>query len=97
MPGRADPDARTHLIGLLLGTEEDWPTAFETLIARLGPVTDAAGRRHRITTERVTMEPFDLCDKPRHGLVVDRLAYWYYLPREWLKKVALMDDVYLLN
>jgi hypothetical protein len=25
------------------------------------------------------------------------LAYWYYVPREWLKKVALMDDVYLLN
>ena len=23
----------THLIGLLLGTEEDWPAAFETLIA----------------------------------------------------------------
>ena len=43
------------------------------------------------------MEPFDLRDKPRYDLVVDRLAYWYYLPREWLKKVALMDDVYLLN
>jgi hypothetical protein len=25
------------------------------------------------------------------------LAYWYYHPREWLKKVALMDGVYLLN
>ena len=30
-------------------------------------------------------------------MVIDRLAYWYYLPREWLKKVALMDSVYLLN
>ena len=50
-----------------------------------------------MTTERITIEPFDLRDKPRHDLVVDRLAYWYYLPREWLKKVALMDDVYLLN
>ena len=29
--------------------------------------------------------------------MIDRLAYWYYHPREWLKKVALMDDVYLLN
>src|SRR3569832_1582244 len=28
---------------------------------------------------------------------INRLAYWYYHPREWLKKVALMDDVYLLN
>ena len=43
------------------------------------------------------MEPFDLRAKPRYELVVDRLAYWYFLPREWLKKVALMDDVYLLN
>jgi hypothetical protein len=87
----------THLIGLLLGTEEDWPTAFETILSRLGPVTDRNGRRHRVDTERVTIEPFDLRDKPRHDLVIDRLAYWYYHPREWLKKVALMDDVYLLN
>jgi hypothetical protein len=90
-------DDTTHLIGLLLGTEEDWPAAYETLIARLGAVTDGSGRRHRITTERVTIEPFDLRDRPRHHLVIDRLAYWYYHPREWLKKVALMDDVYLLN
>jgi hypothetical protein len=90
------PDA-THLIGLLLGTEEDWPRAFETLLGRLGPVKDASGTTHRITSERITIEPFDLRDKPRYELVVDRLAWWYYVPREWLKKVALMDDVYLLN
>jgi hypothetical protein len=47
----------THLIGLLLGTEEDWPTAFETLISRLGTIIDASGHRHRIATERITMEP----------------------------------------
>ena len=88
---------RTHLIGLLLGTEDDWPVAFETLISRLGPITDASGHRHRIATERITMEPFDLRDRPRYELVIDRLAYWYYLPREWLKKIALMNDVYLLN
>src|SRR5436305_2370829 len=86
-----------HLIGLLLGTEEDWPRAFETLVSRLGTITDAAGHGHRIVTERIMMEPFDLRDRPRHELVIDRLAYWYYLPREWLKKIALMDDVYLLN
>ena len=28
----------SHLIGLLLGTEEDWPRAFETLLERVGPV-----------------------------------------------------------
>jgi hypothetical protein len=90
-------DETTHLIGLLLGTEEDWPTAFETLLSRLGPIVDASGTRHHLTSERVTLEPFNLRAKPRHDLVVDRLAYWYFLPREWLKKVALMDDVYLLN
>ena len=50
-----------------------------------------------MTSERITIEPFDLRDKPRYDLVVDRLAYWYFVPREWLKKIALMDDVYLLN
>jgi len=79
-------------IGLLLGTEEDWPSAFETLVARLGRV-----HGHTFTTERVTNEPFDLRARPRYALVIDRLAWWYDLPSEWLKKVALMDDVYLLN
>ena len=89
-------DAR-HLIGMLLGTEDDWPTAFETIVRRLGPVADPAGDRHVHDVERVTIEPFSLRDRPRQDLVIDRLAYWYYHPREWLKKVALMDDVYLLN
>ena len=85
-----------HLIGLLLGAEEDWPSAFETIVARLGPVTHR-GRKHEFATERISIEPFDLRARPRHALVIDRLAHWYYVPREWLKKVALMDDVYLLN
>ena len=29
--------------------------------------------------------------------MIDRLGWWYVLPREWLKKISLMDDVYLLN
>jgi hypothetical protein len=87
----------THLVGLLLGTEEDWPAAFETLVGRLGALRGDDGARHRLEVERITIEPFDLRDRPRYELVVDRLAYWYYHPREWLKKVALMDDVYLLN
>ena len=42
-PTRAPPPevlltTPTHLIGLLLGTEEDWPRAFETLVERLGPI-----------------------------------------------------------
>jgi hypothetical protein len=86
-----------HLIGLLLGTEEDWPRAFEQLVRRLGSVRDRTGLEHTLRTERLTIEPFDLRYTPRYDLVIDRLAYWYYHPREWLKKVALMDDVYLLN
>ncbi len=86
-----------HLIGLLLGTEEDWPRAFEEILRRLGPVTGPDGTRHVFDCERITIEPFGLRDRPRYHLVIDRLAYWYYHPREWLKKVALMDGVYLLN
>jgi hypothetical protein len=86
-----------HLIGLLLGTEEDWPLAFEEVLRRLGPVTGPGGSRHEFSCERITIEPFRLRDRPRYDLVIDRLAYWYYVPREWLKKVALMDSVYLLN
>jgi hypothetical protein len=85
-----------HLIGLLLGTEDDWPRAFEALTRRLGPVKTAGGT-HSYDVERITIEPFNLRQKPTYELVIDRLAYWYYHPREWLKKAALMDDVYLLN
>nr|MDQ3383961.1 hypothetical protein [Actinomycetota bacterium] len=86
-----------HLLGLLLGTEEDWPSTFEQLVRRLDPALQVGGDTHRFDVERITVEPFDLRQPPRYSLVVDRLAYWYYVPREWLKKVALMDDVYLLN
>ena len=90
------PDTR-HLIGLLLGTEDDWPTVLEHLVQRVGTVVDGSGAQHRYDVERITIEPFDLRARPSYDLVIDRLAYWYHHPREWLKKVALMDDVYLLN
>ena len=85
-----------HLVGLLLGAEEDWPRAFEAICRKVG-VFEHAGSQHVLDTERVHIAPFNLRDRARHELVIDRLAYWYYHPREWLKKVALMDDVYLLN
>jgi hypothetical protein len=93
----SDNAATPHKLGLLLGTENDWPSVFEHLVDRLGAVADAGGNHHEYTTERITIEPFDLRAKPDYDLVIDRLAYWYHVPREWLKKVALMDDVYLLN
>jgi hypothetical protein len=85
-----------HLIGLLLGTEEDWPSAFEAIVSRLGRISWRA-ESHELATERITNEPFDLRYRPRYELVIDRLAWWYHVPREWLKKISLMDDVYLLN
>jgi hypothetical protein len=85
-----------HLIGLLLGTEEDWPTAFEALVARVPPI-EYGGETHTFRTERIVNEPFDLRAKPRYALVIDRLGWWYDLAREWIKKCALMNDVYLLN
>jgi hypothetical protein len=88
--------ANRHLIGLLLATEEDWPSAFEAVTRRLGPLR-YRGETHELATGRITNEPFDLRYTPRYQLVIDRLSWWYDLPREWLKKVALMDDVYLLN
>ncbi|HEU4348533.1 MAG TPA: hypothetical protein VFR35_12185 [Actinoplanes sp.] len=86
-----------HTIGLLLGTEDDWPRAYEALLRRVGAISADDGNKHTLTSVRVTIEPFNLRAKPRHELVIDRLAYWYYHPREWLKKIALMDDVYVLN
>ena len=43
---------RTHLIGLLLGTEDDWPTAFEQYLARLAP-------RIQLDGETATIEGVD--------------------------------------
>jgi hypothetical protein len=87
----------THLIGMLLGVEEDWPAAFEALLGRADLSVREGGETHHFTTERMTIEPFDLRMKPRHSLVIDRLGWWYPMPREWLKKVVLMDRVHLLN
>ncbi|MHB8718235.1 MAG: ATP-grasp domain-containing protein [Candidatus Dormibacteria bacterium] len=88
---------RDHVVGLLLGAEEDWPAAFESLMRRVATEVVCGAETHRFSTERVTIEPFDLRAQPRYGLVIDRLSWWYSLPREWLKKVALMNDVHLLN
>ena len=85
-----------HLIGLLLGAEEDWPRAFETIQRMVGPL-EVDGEEHTVSSERLTIEPFRLDDPVRTPLVIDRLAHWYYHPREWLKKAALVNGTYLLN
>jgi hypothetical protein len=89
--------ASRHIIGMLLGTEDDWPTAFEGYLGRLNPRIRHHGETHQVATERVTIEPFDLRQPARYALVIDRLSHWYDHPREWLKKLALLNRVYLLN
>ena len=37
-----------HLIGLLLGAEEDWPSSLGALVAGLGPITAPDVSRHEI-------------------------------------------------
>jgi hypothetical protein len=88
--------ARRHLMGLLLATEEDWPGAFEAVLGRLGPLR-YGGETHELACERIRNEPFDLRSQPRYTLVIDRLSWWYDLPREWLKKIALLNSTFLLN
>ena len=89
-------ETQRKLIGLLLSLEEDWPHTFEALSKRMGKVS-YRGRTFEIQTERVHIHPFSLRDPVRHDVVIDRLAWWHPNPREWLKKAALMNDVYLLN
>jgi hypothetical protein len=50
-----------------------------------------------IEVERVTIEPFNLRQPCKYDLVMDRLTHWYHTSREWIKKVILMDDVYVFN
>ena len=36
-----------HLVGLLLGIEEDWPRTFEALLGLLGPIESDEGETRR--------------------------------------------------
>ncbi len=93
---RAVDEVESHLVGLLLGAEEDWPQAFEAILRRVGSI-EVDGVLHEFRSERLTIEPFDLADPVRADLVIDRLAHWYYHPREWLKKASMVNGTYLLN
>ncbi len=86
----------TKKIGLLLGDENDWPSALEAMARRYESVR-YGGQTFQILVERVRIHPFHLHWSTTYNLVIDRLAWWHYQPREWLKKIALMNGVYLLN
>jgi len=87
----------TKKIGLLLSDEEDWPRAFEALARRFSPTFTCQGETCRLEVERIRIQPFSLTRPSPYNLVIDRTAYWHFNPREWLKKVALINGVYLLN
>lgn len=84
-------------LGLLLGDEEDWPRAFEGLARWMGGKFTWQNKETQLDVERVRIHPFSLQHGTSYSLVIDRLAYWHFTPREWLKKAALMNDLYLLN
>ena len=64
-------------IGLLLGTEEDWPAAFEALVSRVGPVDGTTLRtcaRSFVVLEALEGSPLERTEPPprpeaRRGLV----------------------------
>ena len=96
-PRRGSGMSTDHLIGLLLGAEEDWPQR-----VRGDPAPRRAARRStaRRTPSRQRAAHHRAVPARRPGAhrAGDRPAgHWYYHPREWLKKAALVNGTYLLN
>jgi hypothetical protein len=91
------PTPTTRWIGLSLGADLCWPLCFEHLLRRLDLAIPWQGEEVRVEVERVTIEPFDLQQRTKYTVVLDRLTHWYYTSREWIKKSVILDDVYVLN
>lgn len=90
---------QTRKIGLSLGADLCWPSAFEELVRGLDleiPAPDDSGDMVRFEVERVTVEPFDLDAPRKYDVVIDRLTHWFHTSREWVKKIVL-DGSYTLN
>jgi hypothetical protein len=90
-------ETKTKTIGLLVGDEMDWPDTIELLLQRLGNELTWKGQRYQVGMRRMRIDPFSLRDSSKTDVIIDRLAYWHFAPREWLKKVALINGTYLLN
>lgn len=88
----------TKNIGLSLGADLCWPACYEGIIEAMNlDLPMPSGDSMRFNIERVRPEPFDLRYKPKYDLVIDRITHWFPTTREWVKKIMLMDDVYVLN
>src|SRR5215831_9002725 len=87
----------TRRIGLSLGADLCWPICYEELIKRLDLSLKIGRDTVRFQVERVTIEPYDLRQKCRYDVVLDRLTHWYSVSREWIKKSVIMDGLYVFN
>lgn len=84
-------------LGLLLGDEDDWPSALEALAQRFLTPIKRGRKNYAFELERIRIHPFKLDSPTSYDLVIDRLAWWHTNPREWLKKAAMVNGTYLIN
>ncbi|MBM4280392.1 MAG: hypothetical protein FJ137_06400 [Deltaproteobacteria bacterium] len=87
----------TRYIGLSLGADICWPAAFEGVMKRLDLRIPHGADTMKFDVERISIEPFNLRQKVKYDVVIDRLTHWYHASREWIKKGILMDDLYVFN
>ena len=87
----------TRLIGLSLGADLCWPACYEEIVRRLDLHLDLGADVVDFAVQRVRREPYGLREKPPYDLVIDRITHWFPHTREWVKKIMLMDGVYVLN
>jgi hypothetical protein len=87
----------TRHLGLSLGADICWPLAFEQILADSKLAVKVGRDLVRFDCERTTLEPFDLQQRCKYDVVVDRLTHWLALQREWIKKSVLMDGLYVYN
>jgi len=87
----------TRRIGLSLGADLCWPACYEEILRRLDLHLDLGDEVVDFAVDRVRRGPYGLRDKPNYDLVIDRITHWFPHTREWVKKIMLMDGVYVLN
>lgn len=86
-----------RVIGLSLGADVCWPACYEAILDRLRLQVPQGQDLVELATERVTVEPFNLRQPCKYSVVLDRLTHWFHTSREWIKKIVIMDGVYVLN
>ncbi|HNH46104.1 MAG TPA: hypothetical protein PKY30_03645 [Myxococcota bacterium] len=87
----------TRLIGLSLGADLCWPACFEEIVKRLSLKLELGSETVDFAVERVRIEPYNIRYQPRYDMVIDRITHWFPMTREWVKKIQVMDGVYVLN